>query len=500
MSVLRHRHSTTSPRSSHTQSQPILSPSSSQSKHHQRTATKAISSTSRNQPIASASTTGYSPSKHDHHTTTHSSSLTRSQSPSRSHHSASTNTARYSPPPASLSDHHHRTKSQHKASSTFTTSNSHSKQYQHASAISSTGAPSSSSLATTNMKSHHTSSSSQHSAPRSLADSYLHFSEQRMTTAATSTMASLVHQSPPSYSFAITGSRSASPLAARRYRSRSLSSPVVEELLNRRQHASSYSESPVTGYGNSSTQLDKREYYVPRTVYGPPSSPPPSYHSSPVVNRNFEQLLKQNKPSGAETDIRHRRSNSDVSHRGRSPSPSPRHSDSQTLRYQRVRSPSPSPPRYSESQTLRSNRARSPSPSPRHSTISDARQRRAAMKKQESVTASSTSSTSRNIPSLDADRLKDVSSNLDNKDPSSSSRGSLRRSSSTSSVADCLKWEGRNERKSSPETLVGNSTKVLSSQGSFDGTHRVGLTGGENHRKKSPKRRIRSLLKNFMGK
>ena len=375
------------------------------------------------------------------------------------------------------------------------------------------------------MKSHHTSNSSQYRTPRSLADSYLHLSEQRMTTAA----ASLAHQSTPNYSIANPGYQ-ASPLAARKYRSGSLSSPGVE-LLDRRQRANSYSESPVTGH--SSPQLDKREYSIPKTIYGSPSPPPPPmYHSSPVVAQNFERLLKQDKPINTETYIRHRRSNSDVSHRVRSPSPSPQHGESQTYRAHRARSPSSSR-RHSESQTLRyqrtcspssspqhtktqrSHRARSPSPSPQHSTrqegssavqssngtLSDARQRRAAIKKQENAATSSTigdSSTLRNRTSLDADQLRNVSSNLDSKEASvlySSSRGNLRRSNSTSSVADCLKWEGRNERKSSPETLMGNTTKVLSSRGSFDGIHKIGLTGGENHRKKSPKSRIRSLLK-----
>ena len=342
-----------------------------------------------------------------------------------------------------------------------------------------------------------------------------------MTTAA----ASLAHHSTPTYSFANPG-RQASPLAARKYRSGSLSSPGVE-LFDRRQCANLYSKSPVTGH--SSPQLDKREHSIPKTVYVPPSSPPPTYHLSPVVAQNFERLLKQDKPIN-ETYVRHRPLNSDVSHRVRSPSPSPqhsksqtyrshrahspslspRHSESQTLRYQRTHSPSPSR-RHSETQT--SHQACSPSPSPQHSTrrdsavqgsnsiLSDARQRRAAIKKHENATASSTigdSSTLRNRTSLNASQLKNVSSNLDSKESSilySSSRGNLRRSNSTSSVADCLKWEGRNERKSSPETLMGDTTKALSSRGSFDGINKIGSTGGENHRKKSPKSRIRSLLK-----
>lgn len=55
----------------------------------------------------------------------------------------------------------------------------------------------------------------------------------------------------------------------------------------------------------------------------------------------------------------------------------------------------------------------------------------------------------------------------------SSSSGRLRRSNSTSSVADCMKWE---EKKHSPDNILG---------------------GGDSQGKKSSRRRIRSLLKRF---
>ena len=258
------------------------------SKHRLSTAQANSSFTSsyaRTQPTVSTDTTS---SKH-HHGTGHNSFS--NSSPSRSHYGTSTtNTARSSSPPGSFSRYHISTtqasslttKSQPNAS-IDTSSFSLSKYRQYTSTTSSTSAPSA--YTASNQNHHHSSSSTQHSAPISLADSYLRFSEQLMTTAA----ASLAQQSMPIYSSA-TANRPASPSVARRKRSGSLSNPATDLLDKKenhshidnstgrshtpvtswRQRANSHSELPVTGH-STSPQLSKRDHSIPRSVYRSPS-------------------------------------------------------------------------------------------------------------------------------------------------------------------------------------------------------------------------------------
>ena len=348
--------------------------------------------------------------------------------------------------------------------------------------------------------------------------------------------------------------RPPSPSLSRRHRSGSLSSPVtVPELLDskrepqsikthtdysigrphspattatmKRQRSNSYSE-PTTGHSNP--YLYMTDTSLPRTfVHGSGSPLPPMYQQPPVIkdysssSRLYHSGRDISKSDPSTQSSSHTATRQGRSHRSHSigQKDSPRH---HTNKPDIAESYYTGHRRSNSEAGQTSHRGRSPSPSPRHSArgensgtsvqgfdgiLSDPRKRRVERKKQENATIGSAigdhSDVLKTRTSLGVDQHQDVrehvSSKLDSKESSilySSSRGSLRRCNSTSSVADCLQWE---KRMSSPDTTtIEDATKVLRSRGSFDDIRKIGLTG--ETRRNSPKHRVRALLKRILCK
>ena len=328
--------------------------------------------------------------------------------------------------------------------------------------------------------------------------------------------------SSPSGGYSTSIVRTSSPSVTRRQRSQSLSQPG-HEMVEKRVHSvqtysttsgSRRSPSPrrqrshsLSGTGHASPLLQKREQFVPRNVHS--TSSPPPYKLAPITTqrgKNLEQLVNQDMHH---VSSRHHQSSSSSgkypTHRQERPGHGRSHSvdrsstshgdDSYSSRRHSVSGATPT--------------HRSPLVSPQHSikrenitVTSDARQRRAAQKRQESVIAGtadsdvlrSTNNTGRTSASVEQ---RNVLSNSDNNDPAilqSVSRSSLRRSNSTSSMADFLKLE--EEKKSSTEGGE-RTAKKLSSRGSFDDIREVEVT---ERRRKTQKHRIKSLLKKIMCK
>lgn len=163
------------------------------------------------------------------------------------------------------------------------------------------------------------------------------------------------------------------------------------------------------------------------------------------------------------------------------------------------------------SSTSTHSRPHSPSPSPQHGTIKDngmlakgagvhgiseARQKRAAQKRQESLVATrrvgnkvqrdSSRSFVVNQRDLPTSKLDNVDSFL-----RPLSKTSLKRSNSLSSVADVLRWEQGEGSHEAIESI----TRKLHSRGSFDDISEAMERNMSGRRRKSPKSRIRSLLK-----
>ena len=313
-------------------------------------------------------------------------------------------------------------------------------------------------------------------------------------------------------------------------------SPATTATM-KRQRSNSYSE-PTTGHSNP--YLYMRDTSLPRTfVHGSGSPLPPTYQQPPVI-KDASSDLKQLLNHGYSSSSRLHHSGRDISksdpstqssshtatrqgrsHRSHSigQKDSPRH---HTNKPDIAESYYTGHRRSNSEAGQTSHRGRSPSPSPRHSArgensgtsvqgfdgvLSDPRKRRVERKKQENATIGSAigdhSDVLKTRTSLGADQHQDVrehvSSKFDSKESSilySSSRGSLRRCNSTSSVADCLQWE---KRMSSPNTTtIEDATKVLRSRGSFDDIRKIGLTGGTG--RNSPKHRVRALLKRILCK